>query len=446
VPLARSGRGAEDERVASPTPEAAAMYRLQLLLLALVLLAVCSAAAQQPFKPNYDESKVPKYTLPDPLVCLDGTKVSDAKTWEEKRRPEIVKLYETHVYGKAPGRPKDRTFEVRSIDKKALGGKAVRKEVRVYFSADKKGPKMDILIYLPAGARGKVPLFVGLNFGGNHTVHTDPGISLTEGWTAKPVADKDRGSAASRWPIEDILAKGYGVATIYYGDIVPDNAKLAFEKGVHSLYTKPGAERKGDDWGAIAAWAWALSRALDYFETDPDIDATRVVVVGHSRLGKTALWAGATDRRFAAVISNDSGCGGASLFRRRFGETVARINTSFPHWFCANFPRYNNKEDDLPVDQHMLMSLIAPRPLYVASASKDLWADPRGEYLSAKLAGPVYALLGKQGLDAAEPPADDDTPVGLTGHVGYHRRAGAHDITHYDWMRYIEFADRHLRK
>ncbi len=419
------------------------MYRLALLLAALVLLAACTVHGQQPFKPNYDESKVPKYTLPDLLTCLDGRKVSDANTWEAKRRPEILKLYETHVYGKAPGRPKGMTFEVRSIDRKALGGKAVRKEVRVYFSADKQGPKMDILIYLPAGAKGKVPLFVGLNFGGNHTVHSDPGISLPTGWTAKPPAETDRGKAASRWPIEDILAKGYGVATIYCGDIEPDNARIAFEKGVHALYGKPGAQRKGDDWGTIAAWAWGLSRALDYFETDPDIDATRVIVLGHSRLGKTALWAGATDRRFAIVISNDSGCGGASLFRRRFGETVARINTSFPHWFCANFRKYNNKEDDLPVDQQMLMALVAPRPLYVASASKDLWADPRGEFLSAKLAGPVYALFGKQGLAADEPPADD-TPV--MGAIGYHRRAGTHDITRYDWLRYVEFADRHLKR
>jgi hypothetical protein len=423
------------------------------LFLAVLLLPVVVFASGQPFKPNYDEAKVPKYTLPDPLLCLDGTRVTDAKTWEAKRRPEIVGLYEKFVYGKAPLRPVGMSSEVRSIDRNALGGKAVRKEVVVYLTADKKGPKMDILIYLPANAKGKVPLFVGLNFGGNQTVHADPGIPLTSSWVPNnpklgiedhKANDKTRGTAAANWPVEEILAKGYGLATIYCGDIDPDFDD-GFQNGVHPLFYKPGQKRpEPDEWGTIAAWAWGLSRAMDYFATDPDIDAARVIVLGHSRLGKTALWAGATDRRFAIVISNDSGCGGASLFRRRFGETVRRINTSFPHWFCGNFHKFNDREDELPVDQHMLISLIAPRPAYVASASEDLWADPRGEFLSAKLAGPVYALFGKKGLDDVKDLPDINSPV--MRDVGYHRREGRHDLTLCDWQRYMEFADRHLKK
>jgi hypothetical protein len=441
-------RPAVDHNSAVPRPflEFGAMNRFAISLLIAALPAICLGGGQPlKFEANYDEAKVPTYTLPDPLVCDDGTRVLDAKTWETKRRPEILKLYETHVYGKPPGRPSGMTFEVRSVDKNALGGKAIRKEVVVWFGSDKKGPKMEILIYLPANAGGKVPIFVGLNFGGNQAVHVDPGITLTSSWVANNAKlgitdhkanDKLRGTEASRWAIEEILAKGYGVATIYCGDIEPDKAD-GYSSSLRALMAAP------DEWGTLAVWAWGLSRALDYFETDPDIDATRVIVMGHSRLGKTALWAGAADQRFAMVISNDSGCGGAALFRRRFGERIVRLNASFPHWFCRNFRKYDEKENDLPVDQHMLIALVAPRPVYVASAAEDLWADPKGEFLAAKHAGSVFALLGKQGLDASEQPKVN-SPVMRT--VGYHVRQGKHDVTPYDWQRYLEFADMHLKK
>ncbi|MFT2010018.1 acetylxylan esterase [Pontibacter sp. 13R65] len=411
-------------------------------LLVVAIFAMLPAVAQ-----NFEEEKVHPYTLPDPLVMEDGTPVKNARQWKKKRRAEMLELFEQEMYGRSPGKPEHMTFQVFEQDAQALGGKATRKQITVYFTGEPDGPKMDILLYLPNQVKGKVPIFLGLNFQGNHAVHTDPAIKLSPNWVwgggAGVVNDvsteKSRGATASRWPIEMILERGYGVATVFANDIAPDK-KDNVKDAVRALY--PELQNRNDNFSTMAAWAWGLSRALDYLETDPQVNAKKVMLFGFSRMGKAALWAGARDERFAMVISNESGGGGAALSKRKYGEDVERLTRGNPHWFAANFKKYNKNEEALPFDQHMVMALIAPRPLYIASAEEDRGADPYGEFLAAKAADPVYRFLGTEGLPAAEfPPLNQS----VQGRIGYHIRTGKHDVTEFDWMQYLNFADKHFK-
>lgn len=357
----------------------------------------------------YDESKVPAFTLPDPLIMHHGQKVTDAAMWTEKRRPEIIRLFETEVFGRTLiGRPEKMTWKVVSKDPNAIDGKAVAKKVVLYFDGTENGPSMQLDMMLPKRPK-PVPVYM-----------------LAEWGEILP----------------EVLARGYGMVICKLTQIQEDKPDK-YDGSIRAFFAPPGQkEPGGDEWGAIGVWAWGLSRAMDYVQSDPDIDAQKVCLHGFSRFGKTAMWAGAQDTRFAITFSGESGCGGAVLVRRGFGETVKMINDRFPYWFCGNFKKYNDNVNALPVDWHELIALHAPRPVYIATADEDLWGDPHGSFLAAKYAEPVYKLFGKVGLGADEwPPVN--TPVG--DYIGYHNRPGGHGQNAYDWQQYLNFSDRHFQ-
>ncbi|VGO13421.1 Multidomain esterase [Pontiella desulfatans] len=401
---------------------------------AILLVVASTIAAAEPADTNYDEKKVPPYELPKLLIDKAGQSVGRSE-WDSHRRAEILHLFEESVYGKTPKRQLSVRYEVIDSDANAFNGRATRQQIAAFFG--EKQYRIDILLYIPNKTKGPVPAFLGMNFYGNHTIHSDPKI-IQRG------KKKARGSFSKRWQAELIIDHGYALATIHRDQVDPDNYRNGFTDGIHPLFYANGQKKpKPDEWGSIGAWAWSLSRVLDYLETNKQVNASHVAVIGHSRLGKTALWAGAQDPRFAMVISNNSGCGGAALYRRCYGERIHHMFKPLGYWFCTNHRQYQKKEHELPVDQHMLLALIAPRPLYVASATADRWADPKGEFLAAKHASPVYDLFDTSSLSGHEMPKPDQ-PIHST--IGYHLRTGKHDMTAYDWRQYIKFANRFLKQ
>ena len=343
--------------------------------------------------------------LPNPLQSLDGTPITTPDQWPARRR-EILQKFEEIMYGRMPESDAGMTVRtLESTDTQVDGIPAIRKQQQLTFREG--GPTVEVLIYLPKLDR-PVGVFVGLNFGGNHTATTDPAVRLRQSderiarlcnIERKRPTDADRGSAAHRWPFGQILKAGFGVATAWCDDIDPDTP-AGRHAGVQPLF-----EGQGYTFATVAAWAWGLRRILDALLKDPSIDPKRIAIVGHSRMGKAALWAAAVDERFAIAISNESGCCGAAIKRRKQGERYKDITERFPHWFVPQLTQYNDREEECPIDQHLLLATIAPRPLYVASATDDAWADPLGEYLAAYHAGAVYRLLGKTPLQSPEPPA-----------------------------------------
>ena len=384
----------------------------------LLLTSLCAALA--------GGALASELRLPDTLTTTGGVKVATPAQWRDTRRPELLELFRTHVYGRAPvGRPDTLKFETLELAKGAMGGAATLKRVRISYRGAGGEGAIQLVLFVPERATPAPCFLLICNRGATNI-------------------DPTRAVKSDFWPAEQLVARGYAAAAFLNADVDPDFDD-GFTNGVHGIFDAPGVKRPPDAWGTIAAWAWGASRVMDYLATDADIDAKRVAVIGHSRGGKTALWAGAQDERFALTISNDSGCGGACLARRRQpkAESVASINKAFPHWFCANYRGYGGREDELPVDQHELAALVAPRLLCIGSASEDLWADPQGEFLCGVQASPVWRLFGLEGLKAEAMPPPDSPRNG--GCIGYHVRTGKHGLTLDDWKCYLDFADAHLR-
>jgi hypothetical protein len=381
--------------------------------------------------------------------------VADAKAWLEKRRPEIFKLIEENQYGRVPDRPTAMSFDVFDKGTPAFDGKALRKRVTIYFTASKTENYVDVLIYLPANATGPVPVLLNFGWAGNNlAVSSDPGVKVGRQWSLQekkripsapvPASASARGGPGRNVNVMQVVERGYGFAIFNYTDIDPD-ALNALTAGIRAAYLKPGqTEPAPDEWGSIAAWGWGASRIIDYFETDPQIDAKRIAITGASRLGKTVLWTAARDERVACVIASVSGEGGAALSRRDYGETIAHLvaPTRFPYQFAINYQKWAGKANDMPWDAHMIIALVAPRPILLQTGSTDKWSDPYGEFLAAKAATPVFALLGKKGITEYSLPA---TGKPLMNTLGYLMHDGPHGVIPADWPVFLDFLDAHLK-
>ncbi len=389
----------------------------------LFTIAVLMISFQTVVAQNYDESKVGYYQLPQILQTKNGEKVSTTEAWEKIRRPEILKLFEDNVYGQVPKDFDDIKFKVTNQDKKAMNGKATLKEVAITVTRNQKTLTINLLMFTPNKVKKPVPMFLVINHRGVKTM------------------DVTRMNKDGFWPAEQVIEAGYGIAGFDVIDVAPDN-KTDFIKGVLQLY--PEQLDMDNGMAALGAWGWGASRVIDYFEKDKLVDAKKIISVGHSRGGKASLWFGAQDQRVAIAVSNESGNSGAALSRRNFGETVKIITQNIPYWFCENYKQYADNEDKLPVDQHMLLALMAPRAVYVGSAAEDLWADPKGQYIALFEAQPVFELYGVETKLPLEMPSINKQII--RPHMGFHNREGKHNMTPYDWQQFLNFANEYFNQ
>jgi len=407
---------------------------------------------------NYDEAKVKPYTLPDVLKLANGQPVGDADTWFKQRRPEILKLFQTEIFGRIPDNTPKVRWEVASTEPGAMNGTAIMKKVVGHMSDKPNGPRMNVTMYIPAKATGPVPVILTITFGGGTGGKAlakgvpPKGVQpkgagakdVAKGVPPKGVQPKGAGAKVGGDPIAEILGRGWAYATVGYGDIQPDRDN-AWKEGVIGLTLKPGQDKPAvDEWGTVSAWTWGISRIVDYFETDKAIDAKCIGIQGHSRLGRTVLWAGAQDERIAAIFASCSGEAGAALARRDFGETVDDMAQNYGFQLGGNYQKWVGRWNDMPVDSHMLIALVAPRALFCNGGTGDQWADPVGEFLGMVAAGPVYKLVGKKDLGVTELPPLDVALI--DGDLGWVYHTGGHVATPADWRAFLDFAGRHFKK
>jgi hypothetical protein len=421
------------------------MQRIQVIrtfLLGVGTFALTASAAHGQFPAV---SELPsRAEMPDPLVMLNGRRVTTREQWFNQRRPELKALFQYYMYGSPPDAPDKIDLKLAHEDRAAFGGKAKLREFTLSFGPAGT-PPIHLLLVVPNGRTMAVPLFVGMNFCGNHALVNDPGVGIPTMWmydkypgvTDHRATAEGRGKQADVWAIEQSIDRGYAVATFYCGDVDPDrpDVREGIQPHIHKV-TGP------HDWGTIAAWAWGLSRVVDVLDRFPEIDRARIAVVGHSRLGKAALLAGAFDERFALIIPLQAGCGGTAPSRGKVGESVKQINDHFPHWFAGAFKEFNDQPDKLPFDQNCLVALAAPRPVLFANAVQDQWANPAGQFEVLRAAEPVYRLLGAGGLDAEKMPEPGKL---MASRLGYFIRPGVHSMTKGDWKVFLDYADKQMR-
>ena len=435
----------------------------QALIAAALLLPLCLSAQTIPV--NYDESKVAPFTLPDPLTFFDGGKVRNAADWQ-KRRAEILETFQSEMYGRMPEASPIYTEQFE--EGTTLAGYGHRRQVRMFFREDHTGPYIDWLIVTPTMWDGPYKTVLLLNYQGNHTILPDPEIPVTGAWlrnddefgvTAHRASEGSRGlyhgpeTMRSTYPVDMILARGYAFVTACYGEICPDPDEADFGKegqdafarsrGVFELW--PAADpSRGDNTTALAAWGWALCRAMDMIEQDPQLDRTRVLLTGSSRLAKAALIAGAFDERFPVVVLNQTGGGGVPPAKRNYGENISTETDSFTHWYCRNYDKYALHEDTMPFDQNLIISCIAPRALFVQGFGSG-WFDTKGEWISVSSASKVWKKLHRGGLPDVDWPSEYDTSA-IGDHLAYYRRTNDHGIACIDWLLMMDFADNNFNR